>query len=129
MEKDTWPPEGVPGSASGQAIGGGNQDVRIIRSYDPDANIWPSSSNRFSDDGGKKIMGDLISMLRNDYFVDFQYAWFIPKSGYGLTNAGLGRINRSVEAFVYCVYWGPKLILGIQLLVMEEEHLKLSKNL
>ena len=42
-------------------------------------------------------------MLRNDHFVDFQYAWFIPESGYGLTKAGLGRINRSVEAFVYCI--------------------------
>ena len=90
-----------PGSVHGQ--GGGNQNVRIVRGYDAEANIWPSSSNRFSDDGGKKIDGNLISMLRNDYFVDFQYAWFIPKSGYGLTNAGLGRINRSVEAFVYCV--------------------------
>ena len=28
---------------------------------------------------------------------------FIPESGHGLTKAGLGRINRSIEAFVYCV--------------------------
>ena len=93
----------IPGSFDAQAKGGKNQNVRIIRNYDPDANIWPSRANRFSDDGGKKIDGNLISMLRNDHFVDFQYSWFIPESGYGLTKAGLGRINRSIEAFVYCV--------------------------
>ena len=92
-----------PGGGSSQAVGGGKQNVRIVRNYDPDANIWPSSANRFSDDGGKKIDGNLISMLRNDHFVDFQYSWFIPESGYGLTKAGLGRINRTIEAFVYCV--------------------------
>ena len=92
-----------PGGGSSQAVGGGNQNVRIIRGYDPDANIWPSETNKFADYGGKKIDANLISMLRNDHFVDFQYSWFIPESGYGLTNAGLGRINRSIEAFVYCI--------------------------
>ena len=92
-----------PGKTSSEAIGGGKQNVRIVRNYDPDANIWPSSSAKFSDYGGKAIDGNLISMLRNDHFVDFQYAWFIPESGHGLTKAGLGRINRSVEAFVYCI--------------------------
>ena len=96
-------PGNVPGSAASQKTGGGLQNVRIIRNYDTEANIWPSSLNKFHDDGGRKIKGDLISMLRNDHFADFQYAWFIPESGHGLTKAGLGRINRSVEAFVYCV--------------------------
>ena len=92
-----------PGGGSSQAIGGGNQNVRIIHNNDPEANIWPSEKNKFADYGGKKTDANLISMLRNDHFVDFQYSWFIPESGYGLTNAGLGRINRSVEAFVYCI--------------------------
>ena len=96
-------PGSVPGSASAQATGGGYQNVRIIRGYDTEANIWPSSENKFYDDGGRKNKGDLVSMLRNDHFVDFQYAWFIAESGHGLTKAGLGRINRSIEAFVYCV--------------------------
>ena len=82
-----------PGGVSSQAIGGGKQNVRIVRNYDPDANIWPSNSAKFSDYGGKEIDGNLISMLRNDHFVDFQYVWFIPESGYGLTKAGLGRIK------------------------------------
>ena len=32
-----------------------------------------------------------------------QYAWFVLQNGKGLTKAGLGRLNRSVEAFVYCI--------------------------
>ncbi|KAK3701590.1 hypothetical protein QZH41_000087 [Actinostola sp. cb2023] len=32
-----------------------------------------------------------------------QYNWFVPKNELGLTRPGLGRLNRSVEAFVYCV--------------------------
>ena len=45
----------------------------------------------------------LISFIRNDVFGDYRYAWFIPTSGHGLTKAGLGRLNRSAEAFVYCI--------------------------
>ncbi|KAK3737880.1 hypothetical protein QZH41_003160 [Actinostola sp. cb2023] len=32
-----------------------------------------------------------------------QYDWFVPSKGLGLTRAGLGRLNRSIEAYVYCV--------------------------
>ena len=28
---------------------------------------------------------------------------FVPRKGHGLTRRGMGRINRSLEAFVYCV--------------------------
>ena len=83
--------------------GGGNQSVRVTRNYDPDADQWPGEGGKFADDGGKKINGDLISFLRNDDFADFKYGWFIPTSGHGLTKAGLGRLNRSAEAFVYCI--------------------------
>ena len=34
---------------------------------------------------------------------DRQYDWFAPKTAPGLTQAGLSRINQSIEAFVYCV--------------------------
>ena len=30
---------------------------------------------------GRKIDGNLISLLRNIEFEDFKYAWFIPESG------------------------------------------------
>jgi hypothetical protein len=33
----------------------------------------------------------------------YQYEWFFPSTSTGLTNAGLSRINQSVEAFVYCI--------------------------
>ncbi|KAK3716421.1 hypothetical protein QZH41_000495 [Actinostola sp. cb2023] len=32
-----------------------------------------------------------------------QYNWFCPKRGLGLTKVGLGRLNRSIEGFVYSV--------------------------
>jgi len=34
---------------------------------------------------------------------DRQYNWFAPKTATGLTQAGLFRVNHSIEAFVYCV--------------------------
>ena len=32
-----------------------------------------------------------------------QYDWFAPNKAFGLTQAGLSRINQSYEAFVYCI--------------------------
>ena len=31
------------------------------------------------------------------------YDWFAPKTAAGLTQAGLSRVNQSIEAFVYCI--------------------------
>ena len=56
---------------------------------------------KFNDEGGKAIKGDLISYIRPDPVA--QYDWFAPKSASGLTQAGLSRINQSIEAFVYCI--------------------------
>ena len=83
--------------------GGGYQNVHIVRNYDHEADQWPGEGGKFADEGGKKEKGNLISFIRNDDFADFKYAWFIPISGHGLTKAGLGRLNRSAEAFVYCI--------------------------
>ena len=74
-----------------------------MRNYDVEANQWPGEGNKFADEGGKKEKGNLISFIRNDDFADYKYAWFIPTRGHGLTKAGLGRLNRSAEAFVYCI--------------------------
>ena len=35
--------------------------------------------------------------------VSTQYDWFAPKTAAGLTQAGLSRINQSIEAYVYCI--------------------------
>ena len=58
---------------------------------------------KFGDEGGKAIKGDLISYIRPDPVASNQYDWFAPKTSAGLTQAGLSRINQSIEAFVYCI--------------------------
>ena len=58
---------------------------------------------KFSDEGGKAIMRDLVSYIRPDPVASNQFDWFAPKTSAGLTQAGLSRINQSIEAFVYCV--------------------------
>ena len=56
---------------------------------------------KFGDEGEKANKGDLISYIRPDPVA--QYDWFAPKTAAGLTQAGLSRINQSIEAFVYCI--------------------------
>ena len=56
----------------------------------------------FKDEGGSEGKGNLISLIRNDD-AKTQYSWFVPLRGHGLTRRGMGRINRSLEAFIYCV--------------------------
>ena len=58
---------------------------------------------KFSEEGGKATKGDLISYIRPDPVAATQYYWFAPKTAAGLTQAGLSRINQSIEAFVYCI--------------------------
>ena len=82
--------------------GGEYRNVHVDRGYDVEANTWPSKRHLFSDEGGSDGKGNLISLIRNDDAVA-QYSWFVPSHGIGLTRRGMGRINRSLEAFVYCV--------------------------
>ena len=46
---------------------------------------------------------DLIYYIRPETSAANQYDWFVPKTAAGLTQAGLSRINQSIEAFVYCI--------------------------
>ena len=57
--------------------------------------------NKFIDEGSTAINGNLIYYIEPD--VSTQYDWFVPKTSAGLTQAGLSRINQSIEAFVYCI--------------------------
>ena len=82
--------------------GEGYRNVHVDRGYDVEANTWPSKRHLFKDEGGDDGKGNLISLIRNDDAVA-QYSWFVPSRGIGLTRRGMGRINRSLEAFVYCV--------------------------
>ena len=56
---------------------------------------------KFSDEGGDANKGNRISYIRPDQVAATQYDWFAPKTSAGLTQAGLSRINQSIEAFVY----------------------------
>ena len=58
---------------------------------------------KFDDEGGKGIKGNLIYYIRPETSAANQYDWFAPKTAAGLTQAGLSRINQSIEAFVYCI--------------------------
>lgn len=62
----------------------------------------------FKDEGGKYGGSNtLIKYIYNDESTK-QYFNFIPKKGYGLTKAGMGRLNRSIEACI-CILcaWSP----------------------
>jgi len=62
---------------------------------------WPGGYYKFSDEGGRATDGNLLYFMKPDDVP--QYDWFAPKKTAGLTQAGLGRINQSIEAFVYCI--------------------------
>ena len=52
-------------------------------------------------DDGYKANG--IYFIRNDQGAENQLEHFVPDFSSGLTQRGLGRINRSIEAFGYCI--------------------------
>ena len=59
--------------------------------------------DKFSDEGGSGSKGNLIYYIEPDDAAYGQADWFCPNVAEGLTQAGLARINQSIEAFVYCV--------------------------
>ena len=62
---------------------------------------YPGGYNKFGDEGGKAIKGNLLAYIEPDE--NSQYDWFAPNTAAGLTQAGLARVNQSIEAFVYCI--------------------------
>ena len=74
------------------------------------SNVGPSKTytsypghDKFSDEGGTASKGTLIQYIEPDDAAYAQADWFCPNVAEGLTQAGLARINQSIEAFVYCV--------------------------
>ena len=59
---------------------------------------------KFGDERGDANKGDRVSYIRPDPVAATQYDWFEPKTAAGLTQAGLSRINQSIEAFVYYIF-------------------------
>ena len=65
----------------------------------PPADLSNSSSQRLKGDSGTTD-NNTIAFIRNDQGADKQFEHFVPNHSNGLTLNGLGRINRSIEAFV-----------------------------
>ena len=63
---------------------------------------YPNKTLKFSDAGGKAEAGNLIQYIENT-LAKKRYEYFIPSDSYGLTSAGLSRINQSIEVFVFCI--------------------------
>ena len=68
-----------------------------------EGDIYPGGSKKFSDEGGSGSKGNLIYYIEPGDSAYAQADWFCPNVAEGLTQAGLSRINQSIEAFVYCV--------------------------
>ena len=68
----------------------------------PPADFSNPSSQRFKGDSGTTA-NNTIAFIRNDQGADKQFEHFVPNQTSGLTLNGLGRINRSIEAFGYCI--------------------------
>ena len=75
----------------------------------PPASLDNPSSQRFPDERGSatetgnKNLGNELDHIINEEGSDRQFDWFVPDQAEGLTQAGLSRLNQSIEAFVYCV--------------------------
>ena len=74
------------------------------------SNVGPINSgadypgyDKFSDEGGSASKGNVIYYIEPGDAANAQADWFCPNGAEGLTQAGLSRINQSIEAFVYCV--------------------------
>ena len=68
-------------------------------------NLGPSATYpgnvKFSDEGR---IANLIYFIRNDYGkVERQFAFFMADESEGLTQAGMARLNQSIDVFVYCI--------------------------
>ena len=68
----------------------------------PPADLSNPSSQRLKGDSGTTA-NNTIAFIRNDQGADKQFEHFVPNYSSGLTLNGLGRINRSIEAFRYCI--------------------------
>ena len=68
---------------------------------DPDLALFDDERITDREDSSYKANG--IAFMRNDQGAANQLEHFVPDHSNGLTPAGLGRINRSIAAFGYCI--------------------------
>ena len=102
---------GVDPSSDFRFKGGANHGLGSIYIYatnlgpvkQTNLGSYPGGFFKFSDEGGKAKDGSLIYYVEPDDVANRQADWFCSNVAEGLTQAGLARINQSMEAFVYCV--------------------------
>ena len=63
---------------------------------------YPSKETKFEDEGGRASDGNLVPYIENTEARN-QYEYFLCPVSYGLTSAGLSRINQSIESFCYAI--------------------------
>ena len=63
---------------------------------------YPSKETKFKDEGGRASDGNLVPYIENTEARN-QYEYFLCPVSHGLTSAGLGRINQSIESFCYAI--------------------------
>ena len=68
----------------------------------PPVDLSNPSSQRLAGDSGTTD-NNTIAFIRNDQGADKQFEHFVSNQTSGLTLNGLGRINRSIKAFGYCI--------------------------
>ena len=69
----------------------------------PDPDLALFNDERITDRDDSAYKANEISFMRNDQGAENQLEHFVPDHANGFTPAGLGRINRSIEAFGYCI--------------------------
>ena len=69
----------------------------------PDPDLALFDDERITDRNNSGYKANGISFVRNDQGAENQLEHFVPDHANGLTPAGLGRVNRSIEAFGYCI--------------------------
>ena len=68
-----------------------------------------------------------IKYIENSEAADAQADWFCPNTPQGLTQAGLARINQSIEAYVYCILAAQQTSEAASLaLAAEQERCRMS---
>ena len=69
----------------------------------PDPDLALFNDERQTDRTKPDYKANGITFVRNDQGADKQLEHFVPNRASGLTQNGLGRINRSIKAFGYCI--------------------------
>ena len=105
---------------------GANHGLGNVSRYGPTSTgtVYPSSNVKFSGEGGIPNLGTLVAFTRNDNNTERQFDWFVPNKANGITQAGRSRLSQSIEAFLYCILLGPRLMCEAAFFAMEAERKK-----